>query len=221
MKKLLFFSTLSAFIICTANAQVIQKTVPAVKQNVIIKTVPAAPPPPPVAPPPPSTNKSTSTSNQNTPVYSLTAVRVNIRTGSDNKEFPSKVNLLLVNRGNGYIFHQPGENMRNEMKINTNTEFGLEKKPDATQENMTLGSIQKGGLALRIFYAPNFIADAWKIEGVSITLEFKDQNSNLHPTFGSKTIIFNNATGFLDAANHILLCNMDGQFLPTTSSIQE
>lgn len=154
-------------------------------------------------------------------VYSLTSVRVNIRTGNDNKEFPSKVDLLLINRGNGNIFHQPGENIRNEMKSNTNTEFGLEKYPSAIQENMTLGSIQKGGLALRIFYSPNFIADAWKIEGVSITLEFKDQNGNLHPTLGSKTIIFNNAAGFLDAANHILLCNMDGQFLPTTSSIQQ
>ena len=154
-------------------------------------------------------------------VYSLTSVRVNIRTGNDNKEFPSKVDLLLINRANGNIFHQPGENMRNEMKSNTNTEFGLEKHPRAIQEDMTLGSIQKDGLTLRIFYSPNFIADAWKIEGVSITLEFKDQNSNLHPTLGSKTIIFNNATGFLDAANHILLCNMDGQFLPTTSSIQQ
>ena len=221
MKKSLFLTALTAFTISTATSQVIQKTVPAVKPNVIIKTVPATPPPPAV--PPPTTNKTAGTANQNTPVpvYSLTAVRVNIRTGNDNKEFPSKVDLLLINRANGNIFHQPGENMRNEMKSNTNTEFGLEKHPRAIQEDMTLGSIQKDGLALRIFYSPNFIADAWKIEGVSITLEFKDQNSNLHPTLGSKTIVFNNATGFLDAANHILLCNMNGQFLPTTSSIQE
>jgi hypothetical protein len=172
------------------------------------------------------TTPSTSSSNSNTgtqtnPVYSLTSVRVAIRTGSDNKEFPSTVDLLLANRGNGYIYYMSGTNMRNEMKINSTTEFGLDKHLPIVLPDLTLASIQRQGLSLRIYYNPNFLADAWKIEGVTLTLEFRDQNGALHPTLGNKTIVFNNASGFLDDFNHILLCYTDGQFVPTTSSIQQ
>jgi hypothetical protein len=207
MRKLLFFSILIVISISETQSQIIV--------NRATKTKGSIPQSQPVS------NSNTKSTTQNTSIYSLSSVRVNIRTGSDNKEFPSKVDLLMSCRsGSGFIYHQPGDNMRNEMKINSNTEFGLEKYPTVIQQNLTLESLQKEGLTLRIFYNPNFIADAWKIEGVAITLEFKDQNGVPHPTLGSKTIVFNNASGFLDAVNHTLMCFADGQFVPTTSSIQ-
>ena len=72
------------------------------------------------------------------------------------------------------------QNLGNEMRINSETEFGLglEAQP------ISLETFQKSGLVLRIQYNPNIIFDAWKIESVSLTLEFKDQNGNLHPSLG-------------------------------------
>ncbi len=215
MKKSLFITACSAFIICTANAQVIQKTLPAVKQNVIIKTVPVAPPPPP-----PAANKSAGTSNQNTPVYSLTAVRVNIKTGSDNKEFPSKVyvTLMLKTNPNYYIYVQ--NNLNNEMRINSDTEFGLERHNEGTPERITLEALQTAGLILQIYYDPNLFTDAWKIESISMVLEFKDQNGNLHPSLGRKTVVFSNAYGFLNAGVHYMQCITDQSFTPLTATIK-
>jgi len=222
MKKIFLIAILGVLIVNKAQAQLVTKPEkfkdtsqvkiksPGQTSLKVVKVLPV------------ETKTSAGTTVQNTNTYTLTSVRVSIRTGNDNKEFPSKVGLLLSNRGGtGFIFHQPGENLRNEMKSNSNTEFGLEKYPTATQQNLTLESIQNQGLALRIVYSPNFLADAWKIEGVTITLEFKDQNGTLHPTLGNKTITCNNANGFLDEFNHVLMCYMDGQFIPTTSSIQQ
>jgi hypothetical protein len=232
MKKIALLAILTVFAVSAALAQITPKGEKSILKNTqvqtpskIINTVPPTPgsPPPPPPPPATSTNKITVTGNQNASVYSLTSARVTIRTGNDNKEFPSEVGVMLRNRSSdgGWIMQQPPQNMRNEMKSNTNTEFGLEKMTDNPfPQCMTLESIQRGGLQLRIFYLPNLFTDAWRIEGVSITLEFRDQNGNLHPTLGSKTIVCNNASGFLDGSNHILMCYTDGQFVPTTSSIQ-
>ena len=216
MKKLLFLTILGAFTITKATTQILQKSVPAAKQNVIIKNIPNQPPPPP---PPTSTNKNAGTSNQNTPVYTLTAARVNIRTGADNKEYPSGVIVWLFSLGGGFSFYQPAENLRNEMRINSNTEFGLENYPNYDTKFRTLEAFQKIGLGLRIRYTPNLLTDAWKIEGISITLEFRDQFGNLHPTFGSKTIVFNNAFGFLNYWDTDLFCKTDAYFNPLTSVI--
>ncbi len=220
MKKVLFFATFFLFTILTADAQIFTKPV---KKQVNKTLTPPPPPPPPAPAPPVATNKSTTTDAQNTSVYTLTSVRINIRTGADNKEFPSQVGVMLRNSGcdnGGWIMQQLPENMRNEMKSNSNTEFGLEKMANPSTQCRTLESIKNGGVQLRIYYLPNFFADAWKIEGVTITLEFKDQNGVPHPTLGRKTIICNNASGFLDGSNHILMCNIDGELNPTTSSIQ-
>jgi hypothetical protein len=217
MKKLLFITILLAFIISTASSQIIQKTAPAVKQNVIIKTIP--PPPPPPAPPPSTTNKSTTTGNQNAPVYSLTSARVSIRTGNDNKEFPSKVFVTLMAKSTPANWRNYIQiNLDNEMRINSDTEFGLdlEGRPPTPLE-----TFQTAGLKLSISYEPNFFADAWKIENVSLTLEFKDQNSNLHPTLGHKTIVFSNAYGFLNNEFRYMECVTDASFAPLTAVIKK
>lgn len=221
MKKLLLLTILSAFIISAAVSQVTQKTVPALKQNVILKTVPAPPPPAP-APPPPTTNKTTAAGAENTPVYRLTAVKVNIRTGNDNKEYPSGVRTTLGVRGSGMeYFYFVQNNLKNEMKSNTNTEFGLEKATGNFKE-ITLDALQNAGCEIRINYSANFQLDAWKIEGVTATLEFRDQNGNLHPTLSQKTINFSNANGFLNGypGTTMMICNTDGYFNPLSANIE-
>ena len=64
--------------------------------------------------------------------------------------------------------------------------------------------------------------DAWKIQGVTVTLEFRDQNGNLHPSLGQKTITFSNANGFLNGYNGTLtmICNTDGYLNPLSAYIE-
>lgn len=216
MKKILFFSTLLIFTITAAQAQIktkVQKTKLQAPSK-IIEPTPAEPKTPP--PPPPATNKSAGTDNQNTPVYALTSVRVKIRTGSDNKEFPSKVHARLMAKSTPADWRNYFQwNLSNEMKINSDTEFGLELERSPTP----LTTFQTAGLKLTISYEPNFFADAWKIESISLVLEFKDQNGNLHPALGNKTIVFSNAYGFLNNEFRNIDCFTDGSFSPLTAVI--
>ena len=153
------------------------------------------------------------------PVYTLTAVKVNIRTGSDNKEYPSDVWAFFSCRGGspGASFKQKA--LKNEMKVNSNTEFGLEKEGAG---NITLADLQTKGIKLELWYFANFQFDAWKIDGISITLEIRDQNGNLHPTYGQKTITFGNASGFLNGYfERKIVCTSDGYFNPLTAQITQ
>ena len=150
MKKLLFIASITALTFSNAVSQIIQKSTPVVKQNVIIKTDPN--PPPPV-----TSNKTAAASNQNAPVYSLTAVKVNIRTGNDNKEYPSSVRTTLGVRGSQmeYSFFVQ-ENLKNEMKSNSNTEYGLEKRT-GNLKDITLDVLQNTGVQFRISYYANLL----------------------------------------------------------------
>ncbi|HKO80929.1 MAG TPA: hypothetical protein VJU78_11065 [Chitinophagaceae bacterium] len=220
MKKILFFSTLLIFTITAAQAQPktkVQKT----KLQAPSKIIEPTPVEPKTPAPPPPTNKSSNTGNQDIPVYSLTSVRVKIRTGSDNKEFPSQVFVGLRTKntptGDWSAFSQT--KLDNEMKINSDTEFGLERSPQQ-QGEARLDSFQTAGLRMFIRYRPNFFADAWKIEKVSLVLEFKDQHGNLHPSLGNKTIEFNNAYGFLNNDYQVMECITDGSFSPLTAVIK-
>ena len=108
------------------------------------------------------------------------------------------------------------------MRSNSNTEFGLEKRTDGNLKDLTLDVLQNAGIEFRIHYSANFQLDAWKIEGVSVTLEFRDQYGNLHPTLAQKTITFSNANGFLNGydGTRIMNCTADGYFNPLSSSLQ-
>lgn len=155
-------------------------------------------------------------------VYKLTSAKLTIRTGADNKEFPSQVAMELYNRQtSGILYHQPFENNRIEFKINQDAAFGLDKHLHTNESDLTLQSISQSGLAMRIYYQPNWGTDAWKIEDVSIELEFKDQNGGPHPTLGRKRIQFANANGFLNAWDHVLTCWTDGELKATTSAISK
>lgn len=215
MKKKFFFTTFLLFAIAAVNAQIFTKP----EKKPVTKVLTPAPPP---APPPPSTNKSTTTGTQNTSVYSLTAARVFIKTGNDNKEFPSKVLVTLKTKAAPISEWSPFYqlNLDNEMRINSNTEFGLERDVQLRGESK-LESFQNTGLILRIKYLPNFFADAWKIENITLVLEFKDQFGNLHPTLGSKTVVFSNAYGFLNDEFRNIECITDGSFTPLTAVIRK
>lgn len=155
-----------------------------------------------------------------TPVYTLTNARVSITTGRDNKEFPSEVTVWLIQKGKGILFQQPGSNTRNEMQVNSTNEFGLYKWTNTVNiGSFLLTDIQQSGIILRILYLPHLFTDAWRIEGISVTLEFKDQNGNLHPSLGKKTIVFNNTSGFLNDWEKFFECRADGSFTPIISTI--
>jgi hypothetical protein len=99
MKKILVAIFITAFIASTAHAQVITKQAP-VKKNTTIKTTPPPPSPPPTQP---STQQPADKQApaESTLIYSLTFVKANIRTGKDNKEYPSGVRATFGVRGSG------------------------------------------------------------------------------------------------------------------------
>lgn len=192
MKKIITTAVLFAFIASSAMAQI-------TKPSVIKKQVAPAPAPAPA------------------PVYTLTAVKANIRTGNDNKEFPSEVTVGLSSRNGNIRGGFVQKNLRNEMKSNSNTEFGLQKSGTG---DLLLTDLQNSGIIFTIYYSANFQFDAWKIEGVTLTLEFRDQQGNLHPTLGQKTITFGNANGFLNGYfERRMECTTDGYFNPLSAAV--
>lgn len=219
MKKLLFLLTLIVFTITASLAQITPKVekIEILKPSVkIIKTVPPLPPP--------STNKNTIVGNQNIPVYTLSSVRVNIKTGSDNKEFPSQVYREGWKKGEFFnALSAPGRLYKiatvNEMAVNSNIELGLGKI--APDDKLSLSNLQTSGVELRITYLANIFLDAWEIENISCTLEFRDQNGKLHPTMGTKNISFSNAAGFLDGKYKAMVCTTDQNFNSLSANIQE
>lgn len=206
-----FILTLFVFI----SMHTVFSQIPVQKPAPIKKIIVPAPAP---APPPSATNKSTGTTYQSAPVYSLTSVRVIIKTGSDNKEFPSKVHVTLMAKSTPANWRNYIQiNLGNEMRVHSSTEFGLNLEGAPTP----LEHYQTSGLKLSIRYEPNFFADAWKIESVSLVLEFKDQFGSLHPSLGTKTITFSNAYGFLNDEYRYMECFTDGFFVPITSAIRK
>ncbi|MBL7743465.1 MAG: hypothetical protein JNN00_08340 [Chitinophagaceae bacterium] len=208
MKKTIF---LIAFTSLTSTWAYTQINRPAVikKKTEPVKTAPAQTPPPP----PPSL------------VYSLTSARVSIRTGNDNKEFPSGIYVDIWQKGHPGWYYQEYclfniSNLKNEMAVNSTTDLGLEKYAGSA-DKFLLTTIQKNGLELNVSYNPNFFMDAWKIENITWTLEFRDQNGNLHPNMGNKIISFSNATGFLNNEYHRMRCTTDQNLNPLTAAIEK
>ena len=119
MKKNLLLTILIAFItgVLYAQSTIVEKPI---KNTQSLKSI-SAPAPAPAPAPSPTSKTAAPATKTDVPasVYSLTSVRVNIRTGNDNKEFPSEVGVMLRNRGcdnGGWIMQQLPGNMRNEMK---------------------------------------------------------------------------------------------------------
>jgi hypothetical protein len=81
------------------------------------------------------------------------------------------------------------------------------KKPEKIRE-VTITKIQNYGLELYISYRPNFILDAWKIDKVTLTLEFKDITGKPHSTLATVVIPFV-ASPLLKDGNATLKCVID------------
>lgn len=220
MKKIFLLSTLIGFVVTTIQAQLkLQKP-----ERVPLKTAPVKTTPPPA---PVTTTR-----------YYLSSARVTIFTGNDNKELPSNVSINLyrlsqsqyaTGNANGttlmYNYMMQGDN-RQEFKPNSSNQVVLTNLFDFPYtfpggsgqgyryNEIDLEYIQLNGLRLAIGYSPNFILDAWKIDKVIMTLEFKDLQGNPHPTLGSKAITFMNASALLKDGNNTLTCDTDKFLMP-------
>ncbi|WP_028788189.1 hypothetical protein [Terrimonas ferruginea] len=200
------------------------KNIPVKTTDAPAKQSPPPPPtPPPPAPPPPAQAPTVVD-------YKLTDVRVKITTGRDNKENSSEVyvKFSLPEQFNASYCAFAQWNLQNEMPVNSDVEVGLYKRANAnlslistklTMSNpeqlrtggkdISLTDIQAHGGRLMIKYYPHLFTDAWRIENVTITLEFKNQQNELHPVYGRKTISFSNARTFLNAGNErYLICEV-------------
>lgn len=133
--------------------------------------------------------------------YFLSVVKVTIKTGSDNKEYPSQLDIY-ISPGNENPRNSTGFSLfgyKNELKVNSAIDLFLEKKPTSTDPaKNTLAAYKQYGFRFSIYYGANIVLDAWKIESLSVTLEFKDANNNSHPTMGQKKITFTDANLWMD-----------------------
>jgi hypothetical protein len=207
MKKIIFLTTfISLFSLCSyaqvSRTRVIEKKVEPVKL-VPVKTQP-----------------------EPASVYSLDLARVTIKTGNDNKESPSTFLLYITENSGAWgegreLFAQQNQYPTAELKINSFNDIPLQKFPGTAADAFSLTNLQYKGLRFVITYYPNFFADAWKIETVTLTLEFKDQNGALHPSMGTKTIQFNISNGLLTNTKKVMTGIIDGLFIPQPVNITE
>jgi hypothetical protein len=155
-------------------------------------------------------------------IYTLTAAKISIKTSTDNKEYPSTALLYIME--NNTIFGK-GKNLfgntikNHELGVNTETEFSLLKFNNIAEDVFSLTNLQNKGLSFVIYYLPGFSLDAWKIESVTLTLEFKDQYGNLHPHFGNRKVIYHISNGTLTMDNFNMTGSTDGFFTPLPVTI--
>jgi|GEM_PF-3484521 len=147
-------------------------------------------------------------------VYTLNSVKVSIQTGNDNKENGASMIFFVREKtgvwGQGADLFQGGS--KSELKVNSTTELILDKVPATTAASYTLENLQARGLYFAVYYSPNFLTDAWKIEAITITLEFKDQYGNLHSSFGNRVVQYNISNGLLTNSKWLLKATADGAF---------
>src|SRR5207253_10593149 len=114
-----------------------------------------------------------------------------------NKEKGSSV-IMRVYPASGANNYRRGycqENFKDELKIWSTDNFTLPRASDFDQNFNSLANYRQTGIMVDINYntvgnGPFFALDAWKIEEVSVTLEFKNKHGDPHPTMGSKVISF-------------------------------
>lgn len=211
-----------------------------IKQKIL---VPATTIPVTTTVPPASTQKETIpiTPTNNTPTrtdadYYLAAISVRISTGNDNKEANNSRAFVYAFTGDKKVSYiMPGTQIAgyaNEIKANSINDFGLERVINLTDSKNSLQYYKQNGLLVSVRYNQyNFKTDAWKINNVSVTLQFKDKDGNACPSFTSKTINFPTANGILgfrfgddpftnDAHLLILDLKMDQYFNPLAANFR-
>jgi hypothetical protein len=167
-------------------------------------------------------------------IYYMTSARLSIETGNDNKELLSQLQIFLNRRiGNippsvtyeiGLYDYMTGNHPKQEFKVNSTVELVMDcsvQLPNWQSQGwrygcLNLNVIQDAGIELSIFYSPNFPLDAWKIEKVTLTLEFKDLAGNPHPSMGRLVIPFINSSKILrqGEGNNALRLQTDKFLLP-------
>ena len=163
--------------------------------------------------------------------YYLTDAFITIRTGADNKEKESEVNIRVIPSQIKNLNDTYNEFIKkvakNELPFYSNSSntfpLGLYMASTYTIANppTSLSSFLLNGLGTVIEYKANLFTDAWKIEQVELVLHFKDANGLYHPTQGIKTIQFNMpANTFLDGiAKHYLVCKADNGLNPVSIKV--
>lgn len=163
---------------------------------------------------------------QTVPVYYVSNIRVTIRTGNDNKERDASF-LLYINERDGLLgagrnlFTQKDATSKYELKVNTETEIPMHQFTQIPAEAFTLSNLETKGLQFNMYYQPSFFTDAWKIDAVTIILEFKDQFGRLHAVSPIRTIRFNIINGLLTKAKYKMSGVTDGFFTPQTVIITD
>lgn len=135
--------------------------------------------------------------------YFLSVVTATIKTGNDNKEYPSQLSMyaycgnMLANNHHGFLLY----GYKNELKKNSTIPLVIGQIATARKYNAnenSLAAYRQYGLKFYLGYSVNFQLDAWKIESLSLTLEFKDAKGNPHPTMGHKVVTFYDANLWMD-----------------------
>lgn len=180
----------------TVNAQLIKKNVP-LKTTSVLK--PVAAPPPGSQTTPQSKPAGTQTSLTDAD-YFLAGAVINISTGGDNKEPNTSTAFFYVRprKSNGIVAYKL-EEYANEIKVNQTADLRLDRTATLTSAQNSLQYFKQNGLSVVVAYCnKNFCTDAWKINSITVTLEFKDANGNPAPAgYASKTISFPVSSGTL------------------------
>jgi hypothetical protein len=158
--------------------------------------------------------------------YFLAVAKISVKTGKDNKEKGSKL-ILRVYPAAGADNWRRGysqENFSDELKIWNTDYFTLPRAATFDQNFNSLANYKQTGIMVDINYntvgnGPFFALDAWKIEEIVITLEFKNKNGDPHPAMGSKIISFTGSDMYLDFKKWQLYCKTDQYFNPLTPFI--
>jgi hypothetical protein len=150
--------------------------------------------------------------------YFLAGAVLKITTGADNKEPNTSSAFFFVRprKTNGQQAYKLEEYV-NEIKANELTTLRLDRATTLTSAQNSLQYFKQNGLSVVVAYANKYYCtDAWRIENITITLEFKDVNGNPAPGgYASKTINFpvSSATlGFVFGCNPLWVTSPDNFF---------
>ncbi len=168
--------------------------------------------------------------------YYLTGVSVKIYTGNDNKEYPSSMEADVYlpfgsDYGNAqnsstllYTNTMSGDNGRkSEFKSNSITPINLtavysifdgQGSLEYHPNEMSLAKIANSGLVIVIYYTPNLLTDAWKIEKAEVTFNVTKPAGDPHPQYNNKTITFTKSKLLTNGVNDCLVMRVDGSLNP-------
>jgi len=139
--------------------------------------------------------------------YFLAGAVIRISTGNDNKEAnASTANFYVRPRNsNGFLSYKL-EEYANELPANQTIDLRLNRVAVLASAQNSLKNFKQYGLSVVVAYAnKSFCTDAWKINSVTVILEFKDVNGNPAPNgYASKTISYPVSSGTL---GFIVGCN--------------